>query len=57
MDALMELIGAVRTLRSEYNVPAGSHVRVAAEQSGAALREALAWRSARCDGWRASRSR
>ena len=42
MDALMELIGAVRTLRSEYNVPAGSHVRVQLSNPGPSLRDALA---------------
>ena len=42
MEALMELIGAVRTLRSEYNVPAGSHVRVQLSNPGPSLREALA---------------
>ncbi|MBR9989876.1 MAG: valine--tRNA ligase [Gemmatimonadetes bacterium] len=41
MDALMELIGAVRTLRSEYNVPAGSHVPVHLTNPAPALREAL----------------
>ena len=41
MEALMELIGAVRTLRSEYNVPAGSHVRVHLTNPGPALSEAL----------------
>jgi valyl-tRNA synthetase len=42
MNALMELIGAVRTLRSEYNVPAGAHVRVRLTNVSAALRSALA---------------
>src|SRR5690606_1334039 len=42
MEALMELIGAVRTLRSEYNVPAGSHIRVHLTNPGASLQDALA---------------
>jgi valyl-tRNA synthetase len=37
----MELIGTVRTLRSEYNVPAGSHVRLRLSGVGSALGEAL----------------
>jgi valyl-tRNA synthetase len=41
MDALMELIGAVRTLRSEYNVPAGSHVQVQLTNAGPSLSAAL----------------
>jgi valyl-tRNA synthetase len=41
MDALMELIGAVRTLRSEYNVPAASQVRVHLTNPGPSLRDAL----------------
>jgi valyl-tRNA synthetase len=41
MEALMELIGAVRTLRSEYNVPAGSQVQLQLTNPGAALSEAL----------------
>jgi len=41
MNALMELIGAVRTLRSEYNVPAGAHVSLRLTGVGAALGSAL----------------
>jgi valyl-tRNA synthetase len=41
MDALMELIGTVRTLRSEYNVPAASKVRLRLTGVGRALGEAL----------------
>ena len=41
MEALMELIGAVRTLRSEYNVPAAAHVRLRLGNVGPALRAAL----------------
>jgi valyl-tRNA synthetase len=41
MEALMELIGAVRTLRSEYNVPAGSHIRVHLTNPGPSLRAVL----------------
>jgi valyl-tRNA synthetase len=41
MSALMELIGAVRTLRSEYNVPAASLVRIRLTNVGAALEAAL----------------
>jgi valyl-tRNA synthetase len=41
MDALMELIGAVRTLRSEYNVPAGSHVPIRLTGAGPELQAAL----------------
>ena len=42
MNALMELIGAIRTLRSEYNVPAGSRIDVRLTGQGAALQGALA---------------
>jgi valyl-tRNA synthetase len=41
MEALMELIGAVRTLRSEYKVPPASQVRVHLTNPGPSLREAL----------------
>jgi valyl-tRNA synthetase len=41
LDALMELIGAVRTLRSEYDVPAGSRIRVQLTNPGPSLRSAL----------------
>ncbi|CAN5863644.1 valine--tRNA ligase [soil metagenome] len=41
MAALMELIGAVRTLRSEYNVPAASKVRIRLTNVSAALSSAL----------------
>ncbi|HEX2167859.1 MAG TPA: valine--tRNA ligase [Longimicrobiales bacterium] len=41
MDALMELIGAVRTLRSEYNVPAQLHIHVHLTNPGPSLQEAL----------------
>jgi valyl-tRNA synthetase len=42
MNALMELIGAVRTLRAEYNVPQGAHVSIRLAGVGSALGEALA---------------
>lgn len=42
MGDLMELIGAVRTLRSEYNVPPASHIQVQLTNPGASLRSALA---------------
>ncbi|MGH7554757.1 MAG: valine--tRNA ligase [Longimicrobiales bacterium] len=42
MSELMELIGTVRTLRSEYNVPEGSHVDVRLEHVTPALSAALA---------------
>jgi valyl-tRNA synthetase len=41
MEALMELIGAIRNLRSENNVPAGSMVRVHLTNVGGALEGAL----------------
>ncbi|HEX6307883.1 MAG TPA: valine--tRNA ligase [Longimicrobiales bacterium] len=41
LEALMELIGTVRTLRSEYNVPAASQVRIHLTGPGPALRDAL----------------
>jgi valyl-tRNA synthetase len=41
LEALMEMIGAVRTLRSEYNVPAASRIRVHLTNPGPALRRAL----------------
>jgi valyl-tRNA synthetase len=41
MNALMELIGTVRTLRSEYNVPAASLVRIRLSNVGDALSAAL----------------
>ena len=41
MNALMELIGAVRTLRSEYNVPAGAGVHVHLGNIEPALERAL----------------
>jgi valyl-tRNA synthetase len=41
MTALMELIGAVRTLRSEYNVPAAAQVRVRLTNLSPALSSAL----------------
>ncbi|CAN5673116.1 valine--tRNA ligase [soil metagenome] len=41
MAALMELIGAVRALRSEYNVPAGSHVTIRITGVADTLRHAL----------------
>lgn len=41
MEALMELIGAVRTLRSEYNVPAAAMVRIRLDNLSPALRAAL----------------
>jgi valyl-tRNA synthetase len=41
MEALMELIGAVRALRSEYSVPAATHVRVQLTSPGPSLRAAL----------------
>jgi valyl-tRNA synthetase len=41
MSELMELIGAVRTLRSEYNVPAASRVRIRISNVGEALAAAL----------------
>jgi valyl-tRNA synthetase len=41
MTALMELIGAVRTLRSEYNVPAASRVAVRLTNPSPALEAAL----------------
>jgi valyl-tRNA synthetase len=42
MAALMELIGTVRALRSEYNVPDGSRVRIHLSNVNAALAAALA---------------
>jgi valyl-tRNA synthetase len=42
MNALMELIGAVRTLRSEYNVPAPSKVSIRLTGAGSDLDAALA---------------
>jgi valyl-tRNA synthetase len=42
MGDLMELIGAVRALRSEYNVPPASHIQVQLTNPGASLRSALA---------------
>jgi valyl-tRNA synthetase len=42
MEALMELIGTVRTLRSEYNVPPASMVSLRLTGVGAALGGALA---------------
>jgi valyl-tRNA synthetase len=42
MAALMELIGTVRTFRSEYNVPAAAEVELRLSRVPAALREALA---------------
>jgi valyl-tRNA synthetase len=42
LGALMELIGTVRTLRSEYNVPAASLVRIRLAGTSAALDRALA---------------
>jgi valyl-tRNA synthetase len=41
LDALMELIGAVRTLRSEYNVPPASRIHVHLSNPGPVLRAAL----------------
>ncbi|MGH7447099.1 MAG: class I tRNA ligase family protein, partial [Longimicrobiales bacterium] len=41
MDALMELIGAVRALRSEHKVPADSRIRVHLTNPGPSLRDAL----------------
>jgi valyl-tRNA synthetase len=41
MAALMELIGAVRTLRSEYSVPAASHVDVHVANVASDLADAL----------------
>jgi valyl-tRNA synthetase len=41
MNALMELIGTVRTLRSEYNVPPAAPVQVRLTNVGGALVEAL----------------
>ncbi|HSJ07173.1 MAG TPA: class I tRNA ligase family protein, partial [Longimicrobiales bacterium] len=41
MNALMELIGTVRTLRSEYNVPAASMVRIRLTNVSPPLRDAL----------------
>jgi valyl-tRNA synthetase len=41
MNALMELIGTVRTLRSEYNVPAASMVGIRLANLSPALRDAL----------------
>ena len=42
MEALMELIGAVRTLRSEYNVPAAATVRIHLDNLSPELAAALA---------------
>jgi valyl-tRNA synthetase len=42
MGALMELIGAVRTLRAEYSVPERSPVDIVLSGAGPELREALA---------------
>src|SRR5690606_5519928 len=42
MEALTGLIGTVRALRSEYNVPDGSRVRVELSNVHEALRAALA---------------
>jgi valyl-tRNA synthetase len=42
MNAVMEVIGAVRTLRSEYNVPAGSKVRLRLTGVSPVLADALA---------------
>jgi valyl-tRNA synthetase len=41
MNALMELIGAVRTLRSEYNVPPATLIRIRLSTVSEALGEAL----------------
>jgi valyl-tRNA synthetase len=41
MNALMELIGAIRTLRSEYNVPAASRVPIRLTGAGPELQAAL----------------
>ena len=41
MTALMELIGAVRNLRSEYAVPPGTEIRIRISRAGAPLSAAL----------------
>lgn len=41
MDVFMELVGTVRTLRSEYNVPAGREVEVRVSRLPEPLRAAL----------------
>jgi valyl-tRNA synthetase len=41
MNALMELVGTVRTLRSEYNVPPASMVRIRLGDASGAITQAL----------------